>query len=88
MPAGLGCSISITSETQRLGLPGWESNFNLFITNAPILYPLKTQDNIWFSGFFRGYKMGTLAGNGLLNNLRVVERARTNIIKYINWCHI
>ena len=39
--------------------------FNPFLTNLPILYPLKTPANLWFSGAFRGYKMGTLARNGL-----------------------
>ena len=34
-----------------------------FLANVPILYPLKIPD--WFSGVLRGYKMGTLARNGL-----------------------
>ena len=36
---------------------------NPFLANVPILYPLKTPENLWFSGVFRGYKIGTLAGN-------------------------
>ena len=36
-----------------------------FLANVPILYPLKTPENLWLSDVFRGYKMGTLAGNGL-----------------------
>ena len=39
--------------------------FNPFLVNVPILYPLKTPENLWFSGVFRGYKMGTLERNGL-----------------------
>ena len=39
--------------------------FNPFLANVPILCPLKTPENFWFSGVFRGYKMGTLARNGL-----------------------
>ena len=39
--------------------------FNPFLANVPILYPLKTPENFWFSGIFRGYKIGTLARNGL-----------------------
>ena len=39
---------------------------NPFLANVPILYPLKTPENLWFSGVFRGYKIGTLAGNGLI----------------------
>ena len=40
-------------------------NFNPFLANVPILYPLKTPENVWFSCDFRGYKMGTLARNKL-----------------------
>ena len=36
-----------------------------FLAHVPILYPLKTQENLWFFGVFREYKMGTLARNGL-----------------------
>ena len=32
----------------------------------PFYIPLKTTENLWFSGVFRGYKMGTLARNGLI----------------------
>ena len=38
---------------------------NPFLANVPILYPLKTPENLWFSGVFKGYKMGTLARYGL-----------------------
>ena len=38
--------------------------FNPFQASVPILYPLKTPKSLWFSGVFRGYKMGTLAWNG------------------------
>ena len=38
--------------------------FNSFLANAPILYPLKTPENLWLSGIFKGYKMRTLAING------------------------
>ena len=44
----------------------WENwPVNPFPANISILYPLKTPENLWFSGVFREYKMGTLAGNGL-----------------------
>ena len=36
------------------------------MVNVPILYPLKTPENLWFSGVFRWYKIGTLARNGLI----------------------
>ena len=42
------------------------SVINPFQANIPILYPLKTTENLYFSGIFRGYKMGTLAWNGLI----------------------
>ena len=31
---------------------------NLFVTNVPILYPLKTPDNLWFSGVFMCIEWG------------------------------
>ena len=31
--------------------------FNTFLTNVPILYPLKIPENVWFSRVFRGYQM-------------------------------
>ena len=30
------------------------SNINPFLANVPILFPLKTPENLWFSGVFRG----------------------------------
>ena len=39
---------------------------NPFLANATLLYPLKTPENLSFSGVFRGYKMRTLARNGLI----------------------
>ena len=41
---------------------------NPFQANAPILYLLQTPENLWFSGVFTGYKMWTLAWNGLIPN--------------------
>ena len=40
---------------------------NPYLSNIPILQPLKTKtpENLWFSGVFRGYKMGKLARNEL-----------------------
>ena len=40
--------------------------FNTFLANVPVLYPLKTPENLCFPGIFREYKMGTLARNGLI----------------------
>ena len=37
-----------------------------FLANVPILHPLKTPENERFSDVFRGYKLGTLATNGLI----------------------
>ena len=33
------------------------ATLNLFLVNVPILYPLKTPDNLWFPGVYKGYKM-------------------------------
>ena len=46
--------------------------FNSFLANAPILYPLKTPENLWLSGIFKGYKMGTLAINGKKTSFFVI----------------
>ena len=35
-----------------------------FLDTVPILHSLKTPEAFWFSGVFRGYKMGTLARDG------------------------
>ena len=43
--------------------------FNPFLANVPTLYPLKTPENLCFLGVFRGYKMGTLGRNGLMERL-------------------
>ena len=42
-----------------------KSNFNPFLANIPILYPLKTPENQRFFGVFRGCKIGMLANDGL-----------------------
>ena len=44
---------------------------NSFLTNVPIFYPLKTQENLRLSGIFRGYKIGTLARNLLIYTQQV-----------------
>ena len=41
---------------------------NPIVTNVPILYPLKTPENLRFSGVFRGHKIGTLIRSGLIWN--------------------
>ena len=40
-------------------------SINPFSTNVPLLYPLKTSENLRFSDVFRGYRSGTLVKNGL-----------------------
>ena len=52
-----------------------------FVTNVPILYPLKTPENLSFSGAFRGCKMRTLARNGL--KIYPVTRCKGKQ----NWCN-
>ena len=41
---------------------------NSFSTNVPLLYPLKTLENLRFSDVFRGYRSGTLVENELIND--------------------
>ena len=40
-------------------------HINPFSTNVPLLYPLKTSENLQFSDVFRGYRSGTLVENEL-----------------------
>ena len=42
-----------------------EDQLNPVPANVPFLYLLKTSENLWFFGVFRGYRNGTLLGNGL-----------------------
>ena len=42
-----------------------EDQLNPVHANVPFLYLLKTSENLWFFGVFRGYRNGTLLGNGL-----------------------
>ena len=48
----------------HLNLSANDIMFSLFLANVLILYPLKILENLWFSGVFRGYKIGILARNG------------------------
>ena len=41
---------------------------NSFTTNALILHPLKITGSLWFSGVFKGYKMGILPERNRLTN--------------------
>ena len=43
----------------------WKSDILSKDADVPISHPLKKPENIWFSGLFRGYKIGTLVRNGL-----------------------
>ena len=47
-----------------------EKTVNPFSTNVPLLHPLKTLENLRFSGVCRGYRSGTLIENGLINTSR------------------
>ena len=48
----------------------WNKSLKLkpFLVNIPVLYSLKTPENISFTGVSTRYKMGTLARNGLRRN--------------------
>ena len=60
----LVCTPSITNfDIFRLG---YIFTYDPFLANATILYSLKTPGNQKPSGVFRGYKMETVARNGLI----------------------
>ena len=43
-----------------------------FSTNVPLLFPLKTSENLRFSDVFRGYKSGTLVEYGLIRKKVII----------------
>ena len=49
-------------------------HMNPFLTNVPLLYPLKTSENLRFSDDFRGYRGGTLVENGLKTECKFFEK--------------
>ena len=46
---------------------------NPFSTSVPLLYPLKTSENLRFSDVFRGYRSGTLVKNRLMQFQKFVD---------------
>ena len=42
-----------------------KQKLNSFLANVPILYLLKTPENLWSPSVFKEYKMGTFTRNGL-----------------------
>ena len=46
--------------------------FNPFHTTDLFLYPLKASENLWFSNFFRGYRMRPAAWNGLIGQYKTL----------------
>ena len=55
-----------------------EEIINPFSTNVPLLYPLKTSVNLWFSDVFRGYWSRILVKNGLMENFTSCAVKYTN----------
>ena len=64
---------SAMSSTDGFCVTNRGDQFNPFPANVAVLNPLKTQENLWFFGVFRGNKMGTLAGNGLNTVFHILE---------------
>ena len=54
----------------------------------PFYTPLKTPENQRFSGVFRGYKMGTSAGNGLIEKMQLIwlMSALFFLFGLVKWC--
>ena len=66
-----------------------KEGLNPFLANVPILYPLKTPKNLWFCGVFRGYKMGTLARNGLMNTyLMLFQFTYASVVSMFHSCKL
>ena len=55
-----------------------------FQANLPLLYPLKTSENLRFSDFFRGYRKETLTWNGLMMVILFGEKySRMDQVKFL-----
>ena len=52
------------------------NDINPFLAKISILHPLKTPENLWFSGVFRGYKM--VARNVLMSYFKSYIMVFTN----------
>ena len=53
--------MSYANHVMRVYLLRTSTLINPCLANVSILYPLKTPENLWYSGIFRGYKMEKLA---------------------------
>ena len=49
---------------------------NLFSTNVPLLYPLKSSENQTFSDVFRGYRSGLILIENGLRGLAVAQEMK------------
>ena len=47
--------------------------FNAFSTNVPLLYPLKTLENLRFSNVFSGNRNGALVENGFMLHFLILH---------------
>ena len=57
------------------------TSFNPFLVNISFFTPSKKLENIWFSGVFRGKKMGTLVTNRLKPEYHCISGNTPNITK-------
>ena len=57
-------------------------SFNPYLANVPISCLLKIPENLWFSYVFRGFKMRTLARNGLIYKKDPEKLSLTQIRTY------
>ena len=66
-----------------------QCNYNPFLSNVLILQPLKTSENIWFNGVFRGYRIGALARNNVV--WITAQRMKFSITDFFSnwiWSHL
>ena len=59
------------------------SGFNPLHVNAPLLYPLKTSETLWFSDILGRYRNGILACNGL-KTIMIINPAKIYLFKINN----
>ena len=75
----------MTEVTSNKKPPNISKNFKPLLANVPILNPLKISENLWFSGVFRGYEIGTLGRNGLMS-ARKIKKIWTETEAYLGPC--
>lgn len=72
-------------EINTRSILSWKILINSFLANILFLYPLKTPENPWFTGAFKGWKVVTLATNGLRRDFPSLESSHFYSTWWEHW---